>query len=141
MSCRILPYLTLTYRTLFPCFLHHTNHFLDREVFDLLVIKKRWHLGRSPRPRWGSLERSPRPPSWVGRVPPFTPFPSFINYYSLTTPPPPPFYEILDPPLRGWYVKTAWLAAYMYNTMLLASYIFRAPRYIPIYTRIAKSHK
>ena len=32
--------------------------------------KKRWLLGRSPRPRWGSLQRSPTPPSWAGGVPP-----------------------------------------------------------------------
>ena len=32
--------------------------------------KKRWLLGRSPRPRWRSLQRSPIPPCWAGRVPP-----------------------------------------------------------------------
>ena len=32
--------------------------------------KKRWVLGRSPRPRWGSLQRSPTPLSWAGGVPP-----------------------------------------------------------------------
>ena len=43
MSCRILPNLTLTYilylvSLLFaPPILHPTNHFLDREVFDILV--------------------------------------------------------------------------------------------------------
>ena len=40
VSCRILPNLTLTYLVslLFaPPILHITNHFLAREVFDLLV--------------------------------------------------------------------------------------------------------
>ena len=32
--------------------------------------KKRWLLGLRPRPRWGSLQRSPIPPCWAGRVPP-----------------------------------------------------------------------
>ena len=28
------------------------------------MTKNRWRLGLCPRPRWGSLQRSPRPPSW-----------------------------------------------------------------------------
>ena len=32
--------------------------------------KKRWLLGLRPRPWWGSLQRSPTPPSWAGGVPP-----------------------------------------------------------------------
>ena len=27
----------------------------------------RFRLGLRPRPRWGSLQRSPRPPSWIER--------------------------------------------------------------------------
>ena len=32
----------------------------------IVVSKKRWLLGLSPRPRWGSLQRSPVPPHWAG---------------------------------------------------------------------------
>jgi len=28
----------------------------------------RWRLGLRPRPHWGSLQRSPRPPSWITGV-------------------------------------------------------------------------
>ena len=33
------------------------------------LCKKRWVLGQSSTPRWGSLQRSPTLPSWVGRAP------------------------------------------------------------------------
>jgi len=34
--------------------------------FDLKCSKMRWRLGLHPRPHWGSLRRSPRPPSRQG---------------------------------------------------------------------------
>ena len=30
--------------------------------------QNRWRLGLRPRPHWGSLQRSPRPPSWIQGV-------------------------------------------------------------------------
>ena len=32
--------------------------------FDAKMHQNRFRLGLRPRPRWGSLQRSPRPPSW-----------------------------------------------------------------------------
>ena len=67
--------------------------------------KKRWLLGRSPRPRWGSLQRSPTPPSWAGGVPPSRTLPGAAppttSPHPLPHPrrcPPPPS-QFLDPPL------------------------------------------
>jgi hypothetical protein len=37
--------------------------------FDLKCSQKRLRLGLSPRPSWGSLRRSPRPPNRGARVP------------------------------------------------------------------------
>ena len=39
-------------------------------VLEGFPTQKRWLLGRSPRPPWGSFQRSPIPPSWAGGVPP-----------------------------------------------------------------------
>ena len=68
--------------------------------------KKRWLLGRSPRPRWGSLQRSPTPPSWAGGVPPSRtlpgPAPPILRptpCHTLAGAPPPPPSQFLDPPL------------------------------------------
>jgi len=33
--------------------------------FNAKMHQNRFRLGLSPRPRWGSLQRSPRPPSWI----------------------------------------------------------------------------
>jgi len=33
--------------------------------FKAKMHQIRFRLGLHPRPRWGSLERSPRPPSWI----------------------------------------------------------------------------
>ena len=59
--------------------------------------KKRWLLGLRPRPRWGSLQRSPTPPSWAGGVPPSRtlpgPAPPTTSSHPLPHPrrcPPPP---------------------------------------------------
>ena len=32
--------------------------------FDAKMHQNRFRLGLRPKPRWGSLQRSPRPPSW-----------------------------------------------------------------------------
>ena len=47
---------------------------------------KRWLLGWSPRPRWGSLQRSPTPPSWAGGVPPSRTLPGGGPAYFFATP-------------------------------------------------------
>jgi len=33
--------------------------------FKAKIHQNRFRLGLRPRPRWGSLQRSPRPPSWI----------------------------------------------------------------------------
>jgi len=33
--------------------------------FNAKMHQIRFQLGLRPRPRWGSLQRSPRPPSWI----------------------------------------------------------------------------
>ena len=33
--------------------------------FNAKIHQIRFRLGLRPRPRWGSLQRSPRPPSWI----------------------------------------------------------------------------
>jgi len=33
--------------------------------FKAKMHQIRFRLGLHPRPRWGSLQRSPRPPSWI----------------------------------------------------------------------------
>ena len=33
--------------------------------FKAKMHQNRFRLGLRPRPRWGSLQRSPRPPSWI----------------------------------------------------------------------------
>jgi len=33
--------------------------------FKAKMRQNRFRLGLRPRPRWGSLKRSPRPPSWI----------------------------------------------------------------------------
>ena len=70
--------------------------------------KKRWLLGLRPRPRWGSLQRSPTPPSssrtLPGAAPPTT------SPHPLPHPrrcPPPPS-QFLDPPLWGVAVWWVW---------------------------------
>jgi len=37
--------------------------------FKAKMHQIRFRLGLRPRPRWGSLQRSPRPPSWIIRGP------------------------------------------------------------------------
>jgi len=36
--------------------------------FKAKMHQIRFRLGLRPRPRWGSLQRSPRPPSWIWRA-------------------------------------------------------------------------
>ena len=63
--------------------------------------KKRWLLGLRPRPRWGSLQRSPTPPSWAGGVPPSRTLPGparLLLRHTLAGAPPPS--QFLDPPLK-----------------------------------------
>ena len=68
------------------------------------LCKKRWVLGQSSTPRWGSLQRSPTLPSWVGRAPTCTlpgtarPLLHPTPCHTLTGAPPPPS-QFLDPPL------------------------------------------
>ena len=71
--------------------------------------KKRWLLGQSPRPRWGSLQRSPTPPSWARGVPPPAPSPGRPRLLLCPTPchtlagaPPPP------PPPNSWIRHCGW---------------------------------
>ena len=37
-------------------------------IFKAKMHQIRFRLGLRPRPRWGSLQRSPRPPSWISGV-------------------------------------------------------------------------
>jgi len=37
----------------------------QRRSFTLKIHQNRWRLGLCPRPHWGSLQRFPRPPSWI----------------------------------------------------------------------------
>jgi len=52
-----------------------------RVVFQICRVKKRWFLGRSPRPRWGSFQRSPIPPCWAGGCPPPAPSPGLPLHF------------------------------------------------------------
>jgi len=36
--------------------------------FNAKMHQNRFQLGLRPRPRWWSLQRSPRPPSWIEGV-------------------------------------------------------------------------
>jgi len=36
-------------------------------ILRLKMQQTRFRLGLRPRPHWGSLQRSPRPPSWISR--------------------------------------------------------------------------
>jgi len=36
--------------------------------FKAEMPQNRWRLGLRPRPHWGSLQRSPRPSSWIQGV-------------------------------------------------------------------------
>ena len=58
-------------------------------------------LGRSPRPRWGSLQRSPIPPGWGGRSNPL-PHPPLPDY---------PGHASIHWPYRFFLVPTALLLA------------------------------
>jgi len=42
---------------------NHLNILWKQAKFDLKCSKMCWRLGLRPRPRWGSLRRSPRPPN------------------------------------------------------------------------------
>ena len=59
--------------------------------------KKRWLLGLRPRPGWGSLQRSPTPPSWAGGVPPSRTLPGAAP--PTTSPHPSPHPRRCPPPL------------------------------------------
>jgi len=37
----------------------------QQRSFTLKMHQNRWRLGLSPRPHWGSWQRSSRPPSWI----------------------------------------------------------------------------
>ena len=62
--------------------------------------KKRWLLGLRPRPRWGSLQRSPTPPSWAGGVPPSRTLPGAAP--PTTSPHPSPHPRRCPPPPNSW---------------------------------------
>ena len=64
--------------------------------------KKRWLLGRSPRPRWGSLQRSPTPPSWAGGVPPSRTLPGAAPPTTSPHPLPHPCRCPPPPPPNSW---------------------------------------
>ena len=46
----------------------HRIHSLLRRADARGSAEIRFRLGLRPRPRWGSLQRSPRPPSWISGV-------------------------------------------------------------------------
>ena len=74
--------------------------------------KKRWLLGLRPRPGWGSLQRSPTPPSWAGGVPPSRTLPGAAPPTTSPHPSPhprrcPPPSQFLDPPLHMLLLQRA----------------------------------
>ena len=94
------------------------NYIFSAVFYVLLgcfLRKNRWLLGRSPRPRWGSLQRSPAPPSWSGGVPPSRTLPGaappILLLPTLTgAPPPPP-----PPPPNSWIRHCSWLSVVEYE--------------------------
>ena len=44
---------------------NHKNCCHQMSDFKTKMHQIRFRLGLRPRPRWGSLQRSPRPPSWI----------------------------------------------------------------------------
>ena len=48
----------------------YTMYVLYLYTCILVVFGGFYNIGRAPDPRWGSLQRSPIPPSWAGGVPP-----------------------------------------------------------------------
>src|SRR6218665_2547915 len=79
---------------------NHLNILPKLASFDLECSKMRWQLGLCPRPRWGSLRRSPRPPNrkrprtFGARHSLFR-----VHFYIPIPLPGPPLTEFLDPPL------------------------------------------
>ena len=44
---------------------NHKNCCHQMPDFNAKMHQNLFRLGLRPRPRWGSLQRSPRPPSWI----------------------------------------------------------------------------
>src|SRR6218665_3717046 len=79
---------------------NHLNILPKLASFDLECSKMRWRLGLRPRPHWGSLRRSPRPPNrkrhraFGARHSLFR-----VHFYISIPHPGPSLTEFLDPPL------------------------------------------
>jgi len=44
---------------------NHKNSCHQMSYFKVIMHQIRFRLGLCTRPHWGSLQRSPRPPSWI----------------------------------------------------------------------------
>src|SRR6218665_162380 len=79
---------------------NHLNILPKQASFDLKCSKMRWRLGLLPRPRWGSLRRSPRPSNRKRQRAFGARHSSFRVHFYISIPlPGPSLTEFLDPPL------------------------------------------
>src|SRR6218665_2178007 len=79
---------------------NHLNILPKLASFDLKCSKMRWRLGLRPRPRWGSLRRSPRPPNRKRQRAFGARHSLFRVHFYISIPlSGPPLTEFLDPPL------------------------------------------
>jgi len=58
----------VTIRELVRCMWYQELCGNQKRSKTLRMHQNRWRLGLCPRPHWGSLQRSPRPPSWIQGV-------------------------------------------------------------------------
>src|SRR6218665_1583087 len=80
---------------------NHLNILPKLALFDLKCFKMGWRLGLRPRPRWGSLRRSPRPPNRKRQRAVGARHSLFRVHFYISIPlPGPSLTEFLDPPLR-----------------------------------------
>ena len=65
------------------CAHRHGNHI--KIIYKFYASNKNWLLGLRPRPRWGSLQHSPIPPSWAAGGHPSRTFPRrvFLNFIQI----------------------------------------------------------
>src|SRR6218665_2164783 len=85
---------------------NHLNMLSKLASFDLKCSKMHWRLGLRPRPRWGSLRRSPRPPNHKRqRTFGARHFLFRVHFYISIPLLGPSLMEFLDPPLAFTVIK------------------------------------
>src|SRR6218665_1684737 len=87
---------------------NHLNILPKLASFHLKCSKMRWRLGIRPRPRWGSLRRSPRPLIVRGNAPSALGTLYFVSIFTSQFPFRAPLTEFLDPPPSGWINLNVW---------------------------------